>query len=311
DLDQAEQRAVAMRRTAAATHDPFAATRAEYTLGRIAMARGQADTAVRRLRRCLATLGPFDQFVARHLNSVLARAAAASGDLDTATSALEAGAEQPRMKTYEAEWELAEAAVLAAGLHMDQAAERAAWAAGVAADSQLWNIAVAGYHDAARYGAARSILAPMRRAAANVDGTLAWCYVDHAAALAARDPAALDEVARRFDTLGMLLFAAEAAAEAALGHTAAGDVRAARASGARSASLRARCEGGSPWLVGVPSAVPLTRREGQIAALAAGGKTDPAIASHLQISTRTVQTHLAHVYAKLGISRRGDLAGLL
>jgi DNA-binding CsgD family transcriptional regulator len=64
-------------------------------------------------------------------------------------------------------------------------------------------------------------------------------------------------------------------------------------------------------LVGVPSAVPLTRREGQIAALAAGGKTDPAIASHLQISTRTVQTHLAHVYAKLGISRRGDLAGLL
>ncbi|MDQ1465117.1 MAG: hypothetical protein QOC73_2058, partial [Actinomycetota bacterium] len=237
DLDQAEQRAVAMRRTAAATHDPFAATRAEYTLGRIAMARGQADTAVRRLRRCIATLGPFDQFVARHLNSVLARAAAASGDLDTATSALEAGAEQPRMKTYEAEWELAEAAVLAAGLHMDQAAERAAWAAGVAADSQLWNIAVAGYHDAARYGAARSILAPMRRAAANVDGTLAWCYVDHAAALAARDPAALDEVARRFDTLGMLLFAAEAAAEAALGHTAAGDVRAARASGARSASL--------------------------------------------------------------------------
>jgi DNA-binding CsgD family transcriptional regulator len=206
---------------------------------------------------------------------------------------------------------LAEAAVLAASLQMDQAAERAAWAAGVAAASHLWNVAVTGYHDAARYGAARSILLPMRRAAANVDGTLAWCYVDHAAALAARDAAALDEVARRFDSLGMLLFAAEAAAEAALGHAAAGDVRAARASGARSASLRARCEGFSPWLVGVPSAVPLTGRERQIAALAAGGKSDPAIASHLQISTRTVQTHLAHVYAKLGITRRGDLASRL
>ncbi len=242
---------------------------------------------------------------------MLARAAAACGDLEVAAAALEAGADQPRIKTYEAEWELAEAAVLAASLQMDQAAERAAWAAGVAADSQLWNIAVTGYHDAARYGAARSILLPMRRAAANVDGTLAWCYVDHAAALAARDALALDEVARRFDSLGMLLYAAEAAAEAALGHAAAGDVRAARASGARSASLRSRCEGSSPWLVGVPSAVPLTGRERQIAALAAGGKSDVLIAEHLQISTRTVQTHLAHVYAKLGITRRGDLGSRL
>jgi DNA-binding CsgD family transcriptional regulator len=311
-LDRAEERATAMRRAATASHDPFGGPRAEYCLGRIALARGQADTAVRRLRRCIASLSQFDHFIARHLNSVLARASAVAGDLETAAAALEAGAELPRMKTYEAEWELAEAAVLAAGLRMDQAADRAAWAAGVAADGRLWNVAVTGYHDAARYGAARAILVPMRQAAANVDGTLAWCYVDHAAALAARDAAALDEVARRFETLGMLLFAAEAAAEAALEHVARGDVRAARSSGARAADWRLRCEGAtSPWLAGVPSAVALTSRERQIAALAAAGKSDPAIAAHLQISARTVQTHLAHVYAKLGISRRADLAARL
>jgi DNA-binding CsgD family transcriptional regulator len=109
-----------------------------------------------------------------------------------------------------------------------------------------------------------------------------------------------------------MLFAAEAAAEAALGHAADGDRRAARASGQRSAGYRAACEGAiSPWLAGALSAIPLTPRERQIAALAAGGHADLAIAARLHISTRTVQTHLAHVYAKLGINRRADLASRL
>jgi DNA-binding CsgD family transcriptional regulator len=149
----------------------------------------------------------------------------------------------------------------------------------------------------------------MREAAARVDGPLARCYVDHAVALAGRDPAALDEVATRFGGIGMLLFAAEAAAEAALEHAAAGDLRAARASGQRSTGYRASCEGAvSPWLIGAPAAVPLTPRERQVAALAADGHSDLVIAGRLHISARTVQTHLAHVYAKLGINSRADLA---
>lgn len=195
---------------------------------------------------------------------------------------------------------------------MDEAADRAAWAAGIAADLQEWNVAVAGYHDAARYGAAQLVLTPMQEALAHVNGPLAWCYADHAVALAGHEPAALDEVGRRFEGLGTLQFAAEAAAEAALGHAGHGDVRAARASGQRSAGYRAACEGAvSPWLTGALSAIPLTRRERQIAALAAQGHTDLAIAGLLHISTRTVQTHLAHVCAKLGINRRADLASQL
>jgi DNA-binding CsgD family transcriptional regulator len=110
----------------------------------------------------------------------------------------------------------------------------------------------------------------------------------------------------------MELFAAEAAAEAALAHAAGGDLRAARASGQRSAGYRAACEGAvSPWLAGALSAVPLTPRERQVAALAAEGHPDLVIAERLMISVRTVQTHLARVYAKLGITRRTELAGLL
>ena len=308
-LDQAEQRGLRMRRTAAATDDPFAGPRAEYLLGRVALARGQAASAVRLLRRCMAALSPFDQYIGRHLNSVLARAAATVGDLDTAAGALAAGAGLPRMKTYEPDWDLAEAAVAAAELRMDEAADRAAWAAGVAADNQEWNGALAAYHDAARYGGARHVLAATRTAAAAVDNPLASCYLDHTVALADRDAAALDEVARRFAGIGTLLFAAEAAAESALTHAAGGDLRAARASGQRAAGYREACGGAvSPWLTGAAAAIPLTPRERQIAALAAGGLTDPAIAHLLQISARTVQTHLAHVYAKLGINRRTDLA---
>jgi DNA-binding CsgD family transcriptional regulator/type II secretory pathway predicted ATPase ExeA len=308
-LDAAERRGERMARDAVAEHDPFAGPRAEYCLGRVDLARGMAAAAVRRFRRCLAAVSPFDRFMARHLNSILARAAATVGDLDAATAALRAGAGQPRMKTYEPDGELAEAAVLAAALRMDEAADRAAWAAGVAADNEEWSVVVSGYHDAARYGAARRVIAPMREAAGHVHGMLASCYLDHAAALAGNGAAALDEVARRFEGIGMLLFAAEAAAEAALRHAAGGDLRAARASGQRAAGYRASCAGAvSPWLIGAPAAVPLTPRERQVAALAAGGHTDLVIAGRLHISARTVQTHLARVYAKLGISSRADLA---
>ena len=45
-------------------------------------------------------------------------------------------------------------------------------------------------------------------------------------------------------------------------------------------------------------------------ALAAQGLSNPDIAARLYISRGTVKTHLAHVYAKLGVVNRTDLARL-
>lgn len=51
----------------------------------------------------------------------------------------------------------------------------------------------------------------------------------------------------------------------------------------------------------------LTRRELEVARLAAGGYTAREIAAVLHISERTVENHIANVYAKLGINSRRAL----
>ena len=52
----------------------------------------------------------------------------------------------------------------------------------------------------------------------------------------------------------------------------------------------------------------LTRREREIVRLAIDGQTALAIARRLYISDRTVETHLANAYVKLGVQSRLELA---
>lgn len=55
----------------------------------------------------------------------------------------------------------------------------------------------------------------------------------------------------------------------------------------------------------------LSKREAEVASLVAAGLTSPAIAERLHLSARTVETHVARVFTKLGVNRRSQLADAL
>ena len=52
----------------------------------------------------------------------------------------------------------------------------------------------------------------------------------------------------------------------------------------------------------------LTGQERRVARLAATGKTNAELARQLSISVNTVETHLRHIYTKLGVQSRRQLA---
>ncbi|MFB4280765.1 MULTISPECIES: response regulator transcription factor [unclassified Nonomuraea] len=59
-----------------------------------------------------------------------------------------------------------------------------------------------------------------------------------------------------------------------------------------------------------PTAIPtLTPTERTVAEYAVQGLSNPEIAARLFVSRGTVKTHLAHVYAKLHVANRTELAG--
>jgi len=129
-----------------------------------------------------------------------------------------------------------------------------------------------------------------------------------------QDAVALEASVDRFDALGSPLFAAEAALLAAGHFAGAGDVRD-EARCRRRADERRRA-------FDVPSVAtmdlldrsgpdPLTRREREVAELAAAGRSNRAIADELFVSIRTVENHLQRVYDKLGVSGRRELADTL
>lgn len=59
---------------------------------------------------------------------------------------------------------------------------------------------------------------------------------------------------------------------------------------------------------GPPGVHPLTRKEVEVAILVAQGKTNKEIASQLFNSERTIDNHVQHIYNKLNIDSRAQLA---
>ena len=68
---------------------------------------------------------------------------------------------------------------------------------------------------------------------------------------------------------------------------------------------RARGSRAGPTRLGEPHTA-----EREVVALAVDGLTNPEIGARLFMSRSTVKTHLSHVYGKLGVANRTELAAL-
>ena len=131
-------------------------------------------------------------------------------------------------------------------------------------------------------------------------------------AVARNDPSGLDDAASAAADLGLGVWAAELAGRAADAWAAAGDQRAATASERVAEHARSQVDdAATPAMARTRAIEPLTRREREIAALAARGASNGDIADQLHVSVRTVETHLHKIYRKLGINNRSELADAL
>jgi DNA-binding CsgD family transcriptional regulator len=314
-LVEAEAEATAFYRAALADHARDAAAVWALVLGRASRLRGRVRTAARWLREGAALLRSVDLFGFLPLClAELAQAEALAGEAARAGTALaEAEAVRRRPRDLHApELSLARAWVAVARGELSVARRRATEAADEAESSGRLPLAVAALHDLTRLGEVAVVGTRLQHVAAACEGPLARAFATHAAALAAGDGAGLDRAATELDTLGAHLLAAEAAIEAATCHSGAGRAASSVASEARATAYLEGCEGArTPTLALARQASVLTRREREVAALAAAGLPSRIIAARLVLSIRTVENHLQRLYGKLGVTGRAELAAVL
>jgi DNA-binding CsgD family transcriptional regulator len=312
-LSDAQQLAQAGADAVAAYRVPIAQYWFALTLGRVSTLQGRLITA-RRYFAEAAGLAEANFFAGprRLALSGLTMVCAMLGDAAEADRALRARHELPPFGFLGPEQQMADGWAAVAGRRPREGSERLRAAADEAAatghrTAEAWSL-----HDLVRIDGGAAAGKRLSQLAGECDSALVSARARHALAVEAEDAAELMGAADDFDAVGAMLLAAEAAAEAARAFRRAGDQRAATAASRRSSSLAALCEGAAtPGLVQADSVVPLSRREREIALLAAEGLTSKDIADRLYLSARTVNNHLQSIYSKLGVSSRGDLASAL
>ena len=279
-----------------------------FQLGRAAWLAGHPGQARRWYAELARAARPYTAIVLPLALSGLAASAALQGDLDAADAAL---AEYDRLTcaVHMPEERLGVAWVHAvrgelshARAVLTAAADEARTRGQVAFESVLLT-------DLVRLGGAGEAAGRLAEIAEAIGGRFHRARAGLAAAWAAGCPYRLLASAGEMEAIGADLLAAEAASVAAgiLGQ--AGDSRRARAAALRAQLLAARCEGArTPALATGGSGARLTRRQQEIALLAAQGTSSKDIAEQLGISARTVDNHLRHVYVEFGITNRGELA---
>jgi hypothetical protein len=236
--------------------------------GLVAKAEGRIANAETLLREAVALLDEQDPYrFMRWCLAELASVAALAGDQQAAANWLDrADARGGEANRFFDPWvELARAWVAAGTGELTKAAELATQAAELARDSGQFTLEALALHDVARLGVPTAVGERLEELAGFLEGRLAPVLATSAAALAARDGAALDRVAAAFQDLGALILAAEAAAVAARAHQAAGRDARANASRERAAGLAAACQDArTPALAADAVTTVLTPREREV-----------------------------------------------
>jgi DNA-binding CsgD family transcriptional regulator len=195
---------------------------------------------------------------------------------------------------------------------LSRACEILTEAAARAADCQLRIAEARVLHDIARLGQPDAVAPRLAELAELVDGQLVAAFAAHAAALAAADAAGLEAAGQAFESLGASLLAAEAYLAAAAGFRSAGLAWPASSCARRAGELAAVCgDVRTPGLSFGTDKERLTRREREVASMAAAGASSREIATKLVLSVRTVDNHLQNAYSKLGVTSRDELARIL
>jgi DNA-binding NarL/FixJ family response regulator len=310
-IEKMEQLATAEYQHALDLHNPQAQGVAAGALGWVCLARGQLASAIHHFRESVAVLEQADWTAVRSQSLTgLTETLALAGDPDGAAGALaEAGYDgRPTTRWVWPRVVISSAWVSAARGEVSRAVEQFLTAAAEARRSGQVAFEILALHSAARLGNAQ-VADRLVEMTSWVQGPLIHRVAAQAAAMAAGSGEDLDRAAEGWAALTMWLHAAECAALASRTHLLAGSPRRAAASSGRAEAFLEHCNGPRPLGLTMTLTAPtLTRREQEVARLAQTGLSSQAIAERLYLSVRTVDSHLARTYHKLGITSRRELA---
>ncbi|HEY2194787.1 MAG TPA: LuxR C-terminal-related transcriptional regulator [Actinomycetospora sp.] len=292
---------------------PFAPPFVALYEGRIALETGRPATAVAHMDSVLPYFPGAGGGWTRMLHTIVAEGRAMLGDAEGARAALARADEaaHPGVLVFDAELELARGLLCAADGRLAEAIARANGAAAQARAVGQFATEVLARHTAVSFGD-RTQPARLAELARVVEGRRVGAAHAHALALARRDVDGLVAVSRDLEDLELTVFAAEAAAQAAVIAREAGRTTDAAAAGSRAADLAERCENArTPALVASVSPLRVSDREREVIHQAARGLTNRQIADQLHVSVRTVESHIYRACSRLGLNDRTALIDAL
>ena len=311
DWSDLEAYATGVLRDGVRADDHQAAGLAAFTIAALAVARGRYRDAERWVAEADGHFTRQDAFgTALSVRALAVGIGLFTGDPARAREALAAvhailgdGEPMPTQTGY-----LARAEGWGARALSDAAGADAFLAAAGATDQP--NLAARLLYEALRAGATPTLVAAgLEPLAHRCDARLVAAYAAHARALATRDGEALLAVCEEMAAIGADAYAMEAAIDAARQFVSEGRQDSARRAATRARQLYASGQGAEfPDIDGLDAvATELTRREAQIAALAARGLSNQEIADQLVLSVRTVETYVYRAMQKRGVSHRTEL----